>query len=184
MNNLIDQIFHNLTVLERISNFEGRKRTYYKCKCVCGTITYIEGSKLLNGHTKSCGCFKIKQAKNNYWNRKQFGESLKNRLYDSYKRNAKNRNNIFNLTKEEVFELFKQNCYYCGVIPSKKIIKKGFYGYFIYNGIDRLDNNKGYTKENSVSCCSFCNYTKNKTDFKEFIVWIRKVYNHTKNMEI
>lgn len=120
----------------------------------------------------------------NYWNRKQFGESLRNRLYDSYKRNAKNKNNIFNLTKEEVFELFKQNCYYCGIIPSKKIIKKGSYGYFIYNGIDRLDNHKGYTKQNSVSCCSFCNYTKNKTDFKEFIIWVRKVYNHTKNMEI
>lgn len=58
MNDLTKEIFGNLTIFERISNFEGRKRTYYKCKCICKNIIYVEGSKLLNGHTKSCGCLR------------------------------------------------------------------------------------------------------------------------------
>ncbi len=184
MKNLINKKFTNLTVLDRISNFEGRKRTYYKCKCVCNTVTYIEGSKLLNGHTKSCGCLRKKLMREQKWARKEYGKALENRIYHSYKDNAKYKNIIFNLSKQEVLIFFQQKCFYCGTPPNKIVTKKNFYGSFTYNGIDRLDNDRGYIKENCVTCCSFCNYTKNKTDFKEFIIWIRKVYHYTKNMEI
>lgn len=184
MNDLTGQTLNNLNILKRISNFEGRKRTYYKCKCICGNIIYIDGSKLLNGHTKSCGCLKIKKFKDNTWARKGFGEALENRMYHSYKDNAKYKNILFNLTKQEVLKLFQQKCFYCGTSPNKTITKKNFYGSFTYNGIDRLNNDIGYTKENCVSCCSFCNYTKNKTDFKDFINWIRKVEKNTKPINI
>lgn len=51
--------FDRWTVLE---NFEvvGR-RTYFKCKCECGTIRAVRGSRLYNGGTKSCGCLRIKR---------------------------------------------------------------------------------------------------------------------------
>jgi len=163
MNNLINKIFHNLTVLERISNFEGRKRTYYKCQCVCGIITYIEGSKLLNGHTKSCGCLRKNIMKEQKWARGEYGKSLENRMYHSYKNNAKHKNIIFNLTKQEVLLFFQQNCFYCGILPNKTITKKNFYGSFTYNGIDRLDNDKGYISGNLAMCCYRCN--RIKSDF-------------------
>jgi len=183
MNNLINKTFHNLTVLKRISNFEGRKRTYYKCKCICDTIAYIEGSKLLNNHTKSCGCLRKNIMREQKWARKEFGKSLENRMYHSYKNNAKYKNIIFNLTKQEVLVFFQRECFYCGTPPNKTITKKNFYGSFTYNGIDRLDNDKGYTKQNCVSCCSFCNYTKNKTDCNDFIIWIRKVAKNTEYID-
>lgn len=53
------------------------------------------------------------------------------------------------LTKEEYFELLKQPCYYCGgPLP------------IAGRGLDRGDNTKGYTPENSVPCCTNCNTIK------------------------
>lgn len=37
---------------------------------------------------------------------------------------------------------------------------KQLYFLYFYNGIDRLDNTKGYTPENSVACCKHCNSLK------------------------
>jgi len=37
--------------------FHKNKRIYWKCKCDCGNIKEISSSKLINGNTKSCGCF-------------------------------------------------------------------------------------------------------------------------------
>lgn len=80
--------------------------------------------------------------------------------------------------------LFKGNCFYCGTPPNKIRTHKKLHGDFIYNGIDRRDNTKGYIIDNCVSCCEFCNMTKNDTPFEEFIQWIRKVYNHTKDLNL
>lgn len=176
--NLVNKKFNKLLALKRIANYQGRKQTFYKCLCDCGNITYVDGRKLANGHTKSCGC--KRKGKPNLRARKGYGESLRNRIIDSYKRNAKNKDISFRLTDKDLQKLLSGNCFYCGCVPSKTIKKKGFYGEFTYNGVDRLDNHKGYTKENSVSCCSFCNYTKNATDYNKFIKWIRQVYKHTK----
>ena len=35
-------------------------------------------------------------------------------------------------------------------------------------GSDRVDNSKGYTMENSVPCCKFCNLGKSVCDVQEF----------------
>ena len=34
----------------------GARRLLWKCTCVCGKNTLVQGSNLLSGHTKSCGC--------------------------------------------------------------------------------------------------------------------------------
>lgn len=46
--------FNRLTVT---NTYEVRaKRKYWLCDCVCGNKVFVQCSKLLNGHTKSCGC--------------------------------------------------------------------------------------------------------------------------------
>lgn len=49
-------------------------------------------------------------------------------------------------------------------------------GEFISNGIDRIDNNRGYVKENCVPCCKTCNYAKRKMDLLTFKEWARRLY--------
>lgn len=59
---------------------------------------------------------------------------------------------------EEYVKLASAECYYCGAPPDK--VKKYFDERVDYNGIDRKNNDIGYTIENSVPCCSECNYSK------------------------
>ena len=47
---------------------------------------------------------------------------------------------------------------------------------FLRNGIDRIDNNKGYTKENCVPCCDICNRIKMDLPYNVFIEHITKCY--------
>jgi len=89
------------------------------------------------------------------------------------------RNNVpFNLTYEQVYELTKGTCYYCGVPPTQERRSNRGRTIYLFNGIDRLDNSKGYTTENSVSCCSRCNYGKKAMSEDEFVGWVKAVYEH------
>ena len=46
------------------------------------------------------------------------------------------------------------------------------------NGIDRIDSNKGYSFDNVVACCKYCNGAKNTMTQEEFKEWIKRVYEH------
>lgn len=118
INNLSGEKFNKLLVIEPIKRKIG-ERTKYKCICDCGTETIVEGSKLKNSHTRSCGCLKSETYKGH--NKLSFGESSRNNLIATYKWNAKSKNINFNLTDSEMIEIFQSNCYYCG---KQLIIKK------------------------------------------------------------
>jgi len=68
--------------------------------------------------------------------------------YTSYKGNAKTRNISLEITFEEFMTFWQKLCHYCK-----------------YNidtiGLDRIDNSKGYSLDNVVSCCHECNWTRN-----------------------
>ena len=48
------------------------------------------------------------------------------------------------------------------------------------NGVDRIDSNKGYTKDNCVPCCKICNQMKSNIDIGTFLTQISKIYNFKK----
>jgi len=56
--------FGRLTVLEVAEKSKWGKY-YWFCKCKCGNDTKVLGSKLRDGHTKSCGCLRKEQASKN-----------------------------------------------------------------------------------------------------------------------
>ena len=82
--------------------------------------------------------------------------------YCHYKHSAKRRRIIFELTKEDFIRLWKQECTYCGLVIEGV-------------GIDRIDNKLGYTTENCVPCCAWCNIAKNKWSKEEFLEKCRLV---------
>jgi len=57
--------------------------------------------------------------------------------------------------------LVQQECEYCGkeAIPAERS----------WNGIDRIDNEKGYVYGNCAPCCWGCNKAKGKRTAMEFI---------------
>ena len=123
------------------------REIYIKCRCICGNITKTRKDRL--DKVKSCGC-KSRNSVN--------GEAAFNKVYSGYRGGAKRRGLVFDITKEQFRKITKDSCVYCGVEPSRKSMSKT--GEYIYNRIDRLDNNKGYTVDNCRACCTRCNFFK------------------------
>jgi hypothetical protein len=47
-----------------------------------------------------------------------------------------------------------------------------------YNGLDRVDRSKGHTSDNVVSCCWDCNRAKGDMTKEDFIIHIKRMYDH------
>ena len=70
--------------------------------------------------------------------------------YVDYNKRASKKNLDFVLSRDEYLCLITQDCYLCGKNSNSQHL----------NGIDRIDNNKGYYLDNVKSCCANCNYMK------------------------
>lgn len=98
--------------------------------------------------------------------------------YPEYIYNARRRGLDFKLTVKEFETLTNKTCHYCaGNSKDRFTNSRG-------NGIDRKDSNVGYIIFNCVSCCSTCNFIKNKMGYKDFILYIRQINKVTQNYEI
>lgn len=63
-------------------------------------------------------------------------------------------------------DLVTDNCFYCGAAPIP------------VNGIDRVDNSRGYVEDNVVSCCTVCNTAKLDKSLLAFTGWVARAYAH------
>jgi hypothetical protein len=174
MSNIIDlkgKKFGNLLVIERVlppENIKDKSRAYWLCKCDCGNEKIVSSQHLIKKYVICCGRFCDKHPKKI--------ESAKNRIYNGYKISAIKRNLIFSLNKEEFLKIIEQNCFYCGIEPSNKKKIQKIDKYIFYNGIDRINNEKGYIIGNVVPCCTDCNHAKSNRDIEEFRKWVKRIY--------
>lgn len=177
---LTNKKFTKLLPIEKIRT---KGSIYWKCKCDCGKTTLTNHYSILSGEAKSCGCY----TRNNLplISMKEKGRSGFTKVLFYYKRAAKKRNLEFKLTEEQFKKLTNDKCFYCNKKPkqisnnakSEVGIKNSTY---LYNGIDRINNNKGYTLDNCVSCCKMCNMMKMKYGYIEFLWHIRSIYENLK----
>lgn len=103
--------------------------------------------------------------------------------FSRIKKDARAANREFSIKLEEFRYLSQQNCYYCGGAPANLITYRGqnsfTFRYFMYSGLDRINNEVGYTRQNVVPCCIICNRAKNSMPFKDFIDWINRLTQYT-----
>jgi len=92
--------------------------------------------------------------------------------FSRYKRGAKVRGIKFELSFYQFISFWKKPCEYCG--DEIKTI-----------GLDRLNNDKGYSMDNVVPCCTDCNRMKMAMDKNRFIEKCFKIIKNNKfnNME-
>jgi hypothetical protein len=185
--NLQNQRFGRLLVL----SLEGtsKKGKIWNCKCDCGKEIKRLTCLLTTGKTQSCGCLKKDTAAKMGLSTK--GRACVNRLPDlvgafnalrnDYKKKAKQRNLNFNLTDDEIKELIFKNCFYCNALPTNKRESHPNSGKLIFNGIDRKNSNLGYSVENCVPCCKYCNKMKQDLDYHLFLDQCSKISERFKN---
>ena len=152
---MVGKVFGRLTVVERVSSINHDR---WLCVCECGAKRNIYGYSLLQGQSKSCPkCSSVKE-----------GTSLR-RLFATYKDHAIKRGYDWSLSLEEFKKITQSNCFYTGLPPASIAKCKGASIPYIYNGVDRLDNTKGYTIENSVPCKGRVNEMKMEATYDDFI---------------
>lgn len=86
----------------------------------------------------------------------------KNNPFLVYKHQAEQRKLEFDLTFEQFMTFWQKSCYYCGL--EIKTIR-----------LDRIDNKKGYTIDNCVSCCWCCNQMKKAKSQADFLNHCHKI---------
>lgn len=179
----VGDTFKSWKIIEEVKYIskEGWNKTKFKIQCSCGYIRKIDPWDIKDMVTKKKSnhlgekCRKCKEKL--YWSEKD-DMHLYKLIYVDYKHQAKKRGYSFELTLEEAYKLFTSNCHYCDSPPSNvktHNVNKNIS--FNYQGIDRVDANGHYTSDNTLPCCSVCNYGKREIGYDEFYKWIEKVYN-------
>ncbi len=168
--NLTGQRFGKLTVKSFLDYRRGR--AHWLCECDCGNVVEVRGTNLTKNNLRSCGCNK----------RLSFGQSSLNKTVAAYRTRAIKKCIPFELTQEDCSMLFSQNCRYCNQPPSNFSQGRGSNGGIFYNGIDRVDNSKGYVPENCVPCCKLCNQAKSNLGVSEFLMWAKRLVEFQENL--
>jgi hypothetical protein len=180
--------FGELTVLKRVeSRIYGTKTVVmWRCCCTCGKETTVAGVNLRNENTKSCGSCSYsadrrwKNGRSWKWgHRLPPGRITRNATLKNYQRAARLRNLAWELSEETFDKLTSEPCCYCGAPPANRRQQTGDPAPFVYNGIDRLRNEDGYTESNAVSCCRICNRAKSDLPFADWLAYLIRVKTYT-----
>jgi hypothetical protein len=165
-----------------------RNKHLWLCLCDCGNEKIVVSDNLSSGKSNSCGCLKAEflAKKGNQWGLYEDREvALLKVQYSHLKRRNRKMGFIGELSFDSFSLKVKSPCRYCGLEHSKEVEdrlnespkQKRLSDHVLKcNGIDRVDNKKGYEDENSVSCCKFCNFAKHTMSEDDFYLWIKRVY--------
>lgn len=112
---------------------------------------------------------------------KKYGEgaSLHKQVYQRQAR-SKEANTIWELSLIDAAEIILASCIYCGAEADLK--NKIFNTIDRYNNFDINNNKAGYTIDNCVPACMFCNCAKRDLSINSFREWISRVKNNLHNL--
>lgn len=184
----IGQKFGKLTVVSLV-NFDKFGNQKVLCYCDCGKEKITALTRLKKGDTTSCGCLRLENAN------KQLIKASKNNPKIKGKSEPRiataklvyRRYSDGDISFDDFMLLSQKPCFYCREPPSNKtnyyITKTGKYskerqslGYFIYNGLDRVNSKLPHNLDNVVPCCVHCNKAKLDRTQDDFFRWIARVY--------
>lgn len=185
------KIYNNWKVVKYLETIG--KITYWEAVCTLCDRTYkVDGRNIRQHRSKCCiECGNIRSAELRTGKPKTnrtAKETSEHYLYSKEKSSAINKRKLaWELSKSEFLELIYGDCNYCGEPPSRLCNPVQWSGlaqktsdaaWIIRNGIDRVDSLKGYTKDNSVTCCTKCNLMKTNSSLEDFKEHIKKIYLH------
>jgi hypothetical protein len=172
------EIFGKWTVLDATVVSVLTKKYNHPCvlvKCECGTEKYVQVAHLVGG--ASTGCRRCTRRPNleNHHSWKGSGK-VSQRYFWRLERQAKQRNIPFNLTIQQLSDLFEKQSGICALTGRKLIF--GYSRKFITDttaSIDRIDSKKPYEIENVRWVHKTINKIKNNLSDDEFISICKEV---------
>jgi hypothetical protein len=150
---------------------EGRSRRYHgEFICDCGRTAYIRMDGVRRGNNKSCGC---KSPNLNYKEkREEIGEDYPfHVLLNLYKKNAKARGILFELTISDLKDQFNKQDGKCCYTGQDMTVPANFLRIFDPEiaSIDRINPDMGYIQSNIQLTTKKINFMKYRMSHEEFI---------------
>ncbi len=144
--------FGRLIVIKRVDNGKQGNPTWL-CRCDCGKEKVIRGNDLKTGHTKSCGCLKIKHGHNT--RAKGVSKTYKS-WYAMIQRCTNPNDKAYHNYGGRGVKVCQRWKKFKNFLKDMGEVSEGYQ-------IDRIDNNKGYDKSNCRWVTSKQN-SRNKRD--------------------
>lgn len=139
---LLGKTFFDLKVVSVLTQQLPKGEFLLACQCVCGNLTNVRSNNIKTGTTKSCGCRRKSGHRFIHGHSKKSQTSKTYNSWLSMKQRCENKNHIAyeryggrGITIDKSWETFDVFLFDMGERPTEKTL-------------DRIDNNKGYSKEN------------------------------------
>lgn len=147
---------------QRCSGLFHKRTEYPKVKCKeedCNELTFCKSVCKIHYYRNWGRKEKVKAYRSTH-------QKLSSSRYRVLLNRAKSKNQIVELTEQDHSIITLLHCTYCNRFSIGEN----------YCGIDRIDSKLGYTKENSIPCCSMCNYMKTDFNQDEWLENIARIY--------
>jgi hypothetical protein len=168
---IIGKKFNRLTVLKKDEERFKNGDCKYVCQCDCGKIVKLRRYSFISDSTKSCGCFSLEVKRLRNWSGYK---KLSKTVFNTILRNSGIRELEFNVTIEQLGDLFEKQGGKCAVTGEE--IEFGLNTKDRRTAsLDRIDNNKGYTINNIRWVHVRVNQMKNNMSDEELVYWCDKI---------
>lgn len=186
-------VFGTLTVIEDvIYGLKSCNHNFLKCKCSCGKESFRRTSELIKNNKIKCfDCCPSHKTKRY----KEVG-LISSQFLSDIKSNAKQRSLEFNLTMEELWELYQKQNGKCALSGIELILLPVFYSASIRANaristtrreitasVDRIDSNIGYTIDNVQFVHKAINIMKGSLSDSDFINISKAIAKHNSDKQ-
>lgn len=96
-------------------------------------------------------------------------------FFNFLKVNSYGKKRLITISLEDFKMIASMPCHYCGIEPEYRSGQYEWNPPVKVHGLDRVDSSGGYSLDNVVSCCKWCNIAKLDRSKEDFLEWARRL---------